>query len=133
MTPLDEFTKIMAQKLDQNAHKGGRPAWLKENPESLFGRLEDESHELEVALIQGRVRLAEPANCQAWAARIAQEAADVANFAMMIADACGGLPRENSFVIDLNAPSITCKVCGLTSFNVNDVNNRYCGHCHRYH
>jgi hypothetical protein len=28
--------------------------------------------------------------------------------------------------------SITCKLCGMTSYNPNDVINRYCGHCHQF-
>jgi hypothetical protein len=34
---------------------------------------------------------------------------------------------------ETNPPSITCLVCGLTSWNANDVENRYCGFCHRFH
>lgn len=29
--------------------------------------------------------------------------------------------------------SITCTKCRVTSFNVNDVSNRYCGHCQVFH
>lgn len=29
--------------------------------------------------------------------------------------------------------SITCPTCGLTSCHPEDVRNRYCGHCHRFH
>lgn len=28
---------------------------------------------------------------------------------------------------------IRCKICGLRSFNRNDVENRYCGFCHKFH
>ena len=28
---------------------------------------------------------------------------------------------------------ITCPRCHLTSYNQNDVENRYCGNCHMYH
>lgn len=28
--------------------------------------------------------------------------------------------------------SITCPVCGMTSYNLNDVANGYCGNCHAY-
>jgi ribosomal protein S27AE len=28
------------------------------------------------------------------------------------------------------APSITCPVCGMTSFNPNDIAEGYCGNCH---
>jgi hypothetical protein len=30
-------------------------------------------------------------------------------------------------------PSITCPTCGRTSWNPNDVRERYCGNCHAYH
>lgn len=30
-------------------------------------------------------------------------------------------------------PSITCLDCGATSFNPNDVVNRYCGRCAKFH
>lgn len=29
--------------------------------------------------------------------------------------------------------SITCPQCGRTSYNPNDVRERYCGNCHQYH
>ncbi len=29
--------------------------------------------------------------------------------------------------------SITCTVCGLTSFNPNDVAHKYCANCHQFH
>lgn len=29
--------------------------------------------------------------------------------------------------------TITCRVCGLTSHNSNDVVQLYCGHCHKFH
>ena len=29
-------------------------------------------------------------------------------------------------------PSFTCPVCRMTSFNLNDVANRYCGNCHAF-
>ena len=27
-------------------------------------------------------------------------------------------------------PSITCPVCGMTSYNPNDIREGYCGNCH---
>jgi hypothetical protein len=30
-------------------------------------------------------------------------------------------------------PSITCPVCHRTSYNANDITNRYCGACHWFH
>lgn len=29
--------------------------------------------------------------------------------------------------------SITCLDCNRTSYNLNDVRHRYCGHCHVFH
>jgi hypothetical protein len=29
--------------------------------------------------------------------------------------------------------SITCTTCRKTSRNPNDIENHYCGHCHRFH
>jgi hypothetical protein len=29
--------------------------------------------------------------------------------------------------------SIVCPRCGRRSYNVNDIRQRYCGHCHMYH
>jgi hypothetical protein len=28
---------------------------------------------------------------------------------------------------------IRCRFCGLTSYNLRDVEELYCGHCHRFH
>ncbi len=28
--------------------------------------------------------------------------------------------------------SITCKLCGMTSYNPNDIANRYCGNCYMF-
>lgn len=28
--------------------------------------------------------------------------------------------------------SFTCRVCGMTSYNPNDVKHRYCGNCHEF-
>ena len=30
-------------------------------------------------------------------------------------------------------PTITCIECGMTSANINDVEQRYCGRCHKFH
>ncbi len=30
-------------------------------------------------------------------------------------------------------PGIQCLICGKISYNKNDIEQRYCGHCHRFH
>ncbi len=38
-----------------------------------------------------------------------------------------------SFLIASDGKSITCLKCGKTSYNENDVRERYCGYCHEFH
>ena len=75
------FAKAMEAKLKENDHKGG---WNRgeDTPDELMARLLEEAEELENALHPMRKR--DPK-------RILREAADVANFAMMVADVCGAL------------------------------------------
>lgn len=32
-----------------------------------------------------------------------------------------------------NGAAIKCLVCGMTSYNTNDIEQKYCGHCHQFH
>jgi NTP pyrophosphatase (non-canonical NTP hydrolase) len=75
------FAEEMEKKLALNRHKGGPAAWRKDGPFELVWRIEQEKEELIVALahwirVGGKEALAD----------VIKEAADVANFAMMIAD-----------------------------------------------
>jgi len=85
------FALLMEQKLRENDHKGG---WDGDYPDALMERLRQEADELDRVLRRGDNPITSPAG---WSdsdcAEVAREAADVANFAMMIADVCGGLPR----------------------------------------
>ncbi|MEW6304386.1 MAG: hypothetical protein AB1705_12990 [Verrucomicrobiota bacterium] len=38
-----------------------------------------------------------------------------------------------TYSIGLDERSITCLVCGMTSWNLNDVTHLYCGKCHQFH
>jgi len=69
-----KFAERMEAKLEKNRHKGGRENWLGHHPYSLLARLKQEVAELEEALGNQSFD------------NITDEAADVANFAMMIAD-----------------------------------------------
>lgn len=76
-----EFSNIMSVKLSENSHKGG---WQDMAKEELIHCLRTEVRELEDEL--------EASDGTAEAQlMIRREAADVANFAMMIADRFGGL------------------------------------------
>ena len=76
------FAQRMQAKLDKNMHQGGRPDWLGDHPGALMMRLEDELEELQMVHEAGPVRL----SAKEYAEAVANECADVANFAMMIAD-----------------------------------------------
>jgi NTP pyrophosphatase (non-canonical NTP hydrolase) len=69
-----QFAQRMESKLSKNRHKGDRAGWLNTSPEILMHRLKEELKELEDAFWDGD------------ATATAHECADVANFAMMIAD-----------------------------------------------
>ena len=72
---VDSFADAMESKLEKNRHKGDREGWLKDTPRALFERLKQEVDELHAALADGTD-----------VESVLSEAADVANFAMMIAD-----------------------------------------------
>ena len=38
-----------------------------------------------------------------------------------------------TYTILNNGRAITCRICGLTSYNPHDVEHRYCGKCHIVH
>ena len=85
---VQRFAELMERVLRENDHKGG---WEDESEDYLIERLEGEAHELRRALCL---------RCQTCLARnmddpdsseVLHEAADVANFAMMIACNEGGL------------------------------------------
>ena len=77
------FADAMEERLAANDHK---PGWIGDSPHALLARLREEATELQVVL-----------NSSATPGRetILREAADVANFAMMIADVCGALEWES--------------------------------------
>lgn len=71
-----DFAQTMEEKLAENRHKGDRDGWLKCDPWALFKRIKDEVTELERDL----EHCCHPDS-------VARECADIANFAMMVADA----------------------------------------------
>lgn len=75
------FATLMEQQLRANDHK---PGWKNDSSFALWSRLLQETIELN----QARTARAPDSDL------IGREAADVANFAMMVADVMGGLPVE---------------------------------------
>lgn len=76
------FAEAMRAKLEQHrAEKGGREGWWDDDPMGLANRVAEELRELRGALI---LMSPDPR-------RVLEEAADVANMAMMVADAAGAL------------------------------------------
>lgn len=72
-----EFAREMEIKLAENRHKGDRSGWMKISPWELLRKLRSEVIELELAMENGDD-----------SEEIRREAADIGNFAMMIADVC---------------------------------------------
>lgn len=69
------FAKRVEYKLSLNRHKGDRDGWRKDHPGDLSQCIQNELGELNLALEEGGS-----------ADEIANECADVAAFAMMVAD-----------------------------------------------
>jgi NTP pyrophosphatase (non-canonical NTP hydrolase) len=80
------LSQMMVKKLRENRHKGG---WRQDGPTRLLERLKAEVVELEEAVKewQSGKMAGHPLALQA----VALEAADVANFAGMVADSVGAL------------------------------------------
>jgi hypothetical protein len=38
-----------------------------------------------------------------------------------------------SYAVSFDGKAIFCRMCGNASHNQNDIENRYCGHCHLFH
>jgi len=72
------FAQLMERQLRANDHK---PGWKNDDPAALSRRIAQEHAELQDTMRQCR-----------GAEAIGKEAADVANFSMMVADVCGALP-----------------------------------------
>jgi NTP pyrophosphatase (non-canonical NTP hydrolase) len=79
------FARAMESRLRANDHKGG---WTHDNADFFLAHLADELFELVIALDRRGER---PSHYRL--ERITDEAADLANFAMMIADQYG-LPEK---------------------------------------
>lgn len=83
------FAVEMERRLRENDH---RPGWKQGNPLDLVDRIRDEVRELELEVV-GRFGTDQPRGF------ILNEAADVANISMMVADLCGGLiPKKEGDV-----------------------------------
>lgn len=77
------FALLMEARLRANDHK---PGWKNHSPDALYARLLEEAGELHRAILAHAFD-AGPEQSDG----VGYEAADVANFAMMIADVCGAL------------------------------------------
>jgi hypothetical protein len=40
--------------------------------------------------------------------------------------------RPTLVIIDEAVPTITCPVCGMTSYSPGDIEHGYCGNCHLF-
>lgn len=86
---VQRLADVMVQKLMQHRD---RPGWDDNDPEWLLGRMTEEGRELAGAVkawIEARYsRYATAEQIAAASRRVREEAADVANFCMMVAEVC---------------------------------------------
>lgn len=101
------FADLMEAQLRANDHKGG---WKGCDPHWLHDRLLEEAAELQDA---GRWKSDGLGVQGCYARAVAREAADVANFAMMIADVCGGLPAESGAIETASEHDVAYKALGI--------------------
>lgn len=87
---VQAFAELMEMKLRKNDHK---PGWLNDHPKALFNRIYDEMKELSEAIDNFPLGGEGKFGAQDQTMKVANEAADVANFAMMIADRVQALRR----------------------------------------
>lgn len=89
---VQAFARAMEAELRENDYKGG---WEDMGTEYLMERLASETQELAAAVAAIRWGWAGlgPKKEEGAVMRVRSEAADVANFAMMVADVCGSLSR----------------------------------------
>jgi hypothetical protein len=80
------FAQRMQAKLVENMHKGGRENWLKDPVADLLARLGNEVVELEDAIAWADLGVPAKVSVADHAVMVANECADIANFAMMISD-----------------------------------------------
>lgn len=93
---LNWFAQAMEAQLRQNDHKGGAESWRNDSPLDLIRRIHEELEELERIgpghMVAASLRVIEnpgnPGHRAGCAHDILSEAADVANFCMMVADVC---------------------------------------------
>lgn len=53
--------------------------------------------------------------------------------AEVIADAKEFWAQHGEVPLNTSDPSITCPQCHMTSYNINDIEKRYCDNCHQFH
>lgn len=101
---LHAFTGVMITKLRENRHKGG---WKDEDPQALLGRLHNEVSELQRALEEYLTAASiNHIEKDVYAEQVQRECADVANFAMFIADVVNRLKRPTTPPPPCESPAV---------------------------
>ncbi len=89
---ITHFSKFMLEKLEQKQYENG-DTWDVCSTDYLLRRMHEEINEVKEVLKQEPPAYA-PWDWDPWQKRLALECADVANFAMMIADRLDSLGRK---------------------------------------
>jgi hypothetical protein len=128
---VEAFAQLMEQKLRENDHKGG---WDDCDVDWLLTRMDEESRELAKcrfeearAIVGVGPYMITREGRDAARRNIGAEAADVANFAMMIADVCGALRRPTPPPQAAEAPKCECCRSDAHTGNGPCTCAQYCG------
>ena len=84
------LAEAMERKLSRHDGDRGKDGWLSESPSWLLERLEEETKEL-TTVVGMYEESTDPSDRERRRKMVLKEAADVANFAMMVADVCHAL------------------------------------------
>ena len=85
------FARVMEAKLEKNRHKGDREGWLALSFDELYRKMEGEWYEVKTETVRKTLY---PERYEVGS--IVKECADLANFALMIADVAGELAIDVS-------------------------------------
>lgn len=88
---VEAFSKLMIEKLEAKQYEND-DSWDVCSTDYLFKRMYEEIAEI-VDVLRQEPSVSEPWEWHPWHKRLALECADVANFAMMIADRLGNLGK----------------------------------------
>jgi hypothetical protein len=141
--------ELAAGMINEETFFGFQPRSLEMYPAGTIRRLAAECERLRAVIVRAATAMDE-ADLTAWffAGEILEDCPDekgrtmaqvlfdshraISNTRMILAEFNEGDGQDPPLGPSGPEASITCPVCGMTSFHPEDVRRRYCGNCHRF-